>query len=68
MNGLLQSRKFWLSVFDVVISTATYLVGKYVAPELAKDVLWLIAAWQPVFVSLIAGIAMEDAAAKSAAG
>lgn len=66
MNGLLQSRKFWLMVFDVLVSSATYLVGKYVVPELAEDILWLIAAWQPVFVALITGIAVEDAAAKSA--
>ena len=66
MNGLLQSRKFWLMILDVVISTATYLVGKYVIPELAEDILWLIAAWQPVMVALITGIAVEDAASKSA--
>lgn len=66
MNGLLQSRKFWLAVFDVAISSATYFITKYASPEIGNDVLWLIGAWQPVIVMVIAGIAIEDAGAKSA--
>jgi hypothetical protein len=61
---ILKSRKFWLAVFDVLISTATYFVTQYVAPEIGKNILWLIGAWQPVIVSLIVGIAVEDAASK----
>lgn len=63
-----KSRKFWFAVVDVVVSTATYFVGKYVAPELSKDILFLIATWQPVVIALIASVAWEDAAAKSAGG
>ena len=62
---ILKSRKFWLMVFDVVISTAVYFVTNYVAPEVGNNILWLIGAWQPVIVSLIVGIAVEDAATKS---
>ena len=62
MSMLLQSRKFWLTVFDLVVSTATYFVTKYVAPEIGNDVIWLIGAWQPVIIMLIAGIAIEDSA------
>ena len=66
MSGLLKSRKFWLAIMDVIISTATYFVTKYVAPEIGNDILWLIGAWQPVIVMVIAGIAYEDAAQKAA--
>jgi hypothetical protein len=64
MASLLKSRKFWITVFDVVVSTATYMISRYMSPEVAEDILWLIAAWQPVIISLILGIAAEDAAEK----
>ena len=64
MASLLHSRKFWITVFDVVVSTATYMISRHLTPEIAEDILWLIAAWQPVIISLILGIAHEDAAEK----
>ena len=63
---IFKSRKFWLMVFDVVISTATFFVTNYISPELQKVILFLIGAWQPVVISVIIGIAVEDAAVKSA--
>lgn len=60
----MKSRKFWLTIFDVVISTAAYFIAKYVAPETGNDIMWLIGAWQPVVISLIIGIAVEDSAEK----
>ena len=67
MSSLIRSRKFWLMVLDIVISTITYFVTAYVAPEVAEQVIWVIGAWQPVIVALIVGIAVEDAAEKGAA-
>ena len=64
-GSLLQSRKFWLMMADVVVSVATYFVVKYVAPEIAKDVMFMIGVMQPVVIALIVGIAVEDAATKS---
>ena len=64
MSSLLKSRKFWLMILDVVISTITYFVTAYVAPENAEQIIWVIGAWQPVIVALIVGIAVEDAAVK----
>jgi hypothetical protein len=61
-----KSRKFWLAVADVVISTVTYFVSKYLGPPVSEDVLFLIGAWQPVIVVLIWGIAYEDAAVAKA--
>jgi drug/metabolite transporter (DMT)-like permease len=66
MHGLLQSRKFWLLILDTVISVATFAVGHYVAPQYSEAALFLIGALQPVFVAIIGGIALEDAAEKRA--
>ena len=63
-GALLRSRKFWLMVFDVLVSTAVYFVTKYVSPDLAENILWLIGSWQPVIIAVIVGIAVEDAAEK----
>lgn len=68
MNGLLKSRKFWLMVTDIIVSTATYFVAKYVSPELAENILWLIGSWQPVVIAVIIGITAEDVAVKSGGG
>lgn len=57
---LLKSRKFWLVMLDVLISTLTYFVTKYAAPTLAEDIHWLILSWQPVFALIIGAIAYED--------
>jgi uncharacterized membrane protein len=64
MESLLRSRKFWLMILDVVISTTTYFVTANVAPDIAEHIIWVIGAWQPVIVALIIGIAVEDAAEK----
>ena len=61
---LLKSRKFLIAVFDVVVSSAVYFVAKYAVPSVAEDVMFLIAAYQPVVLILIGGIAYEDGQAK----
>ena len=63
MKSLFASRKFWLMILDVIVSTATYFITKYVAPEIGNDIILLIGSWQPVVIALITGIAVEDAAA-----
>lgn len=65
-SRLLMSRKFWLLILDVVVSTATYFIAKYSSPEAAKDVLFVIGIWQPAFVMVIGAIAYEDKAAMQA--
>jgi len=65
MNRLLNSSKFWTAMVDVVISLGLYFIGKYV-PGAAEDVNTVIVALQPVFAMVIAGIFVEDAAAKRA--
>ena len=59
-----KSRKFWLMIADVSVSTATFFVTKFLAPEMQEIILFLIGVWQPVIISLIIGIAIEDGAEK----
>lgn len=61
---LFQSRKFWLMILDLVVSFTTYFVTKYVAPEMSKDILFVIGGLQPVVVVVIAAIAYEDGQSK----
>ena len=68
MASLWTSRKFRIALVDIVMSTATYFVTKYVAPEIGNDIFYLIGLWQPVIISLITGIAIEDAAMKRTLG
>lgn len=58
-KSLLHSRKFWLTMFDLVMGLATYFVTKYV-PAAAEDVKFVFLSIQPMFVVLIAAIAWED--------
>jgi len=66
VSGLLRSRKFLLLCLDTIISLILFFVGKYATPNLAEDVNFIIAAYQPVFVAIIVAISVEDAAAKRA--
>ena len=58
-----RSRKFLTMLADVVFSLITYFVGRFVAPDYAKDILVVIAALQPVIIAVIAMWGIEDAAA-----
>jgi hypothetical protein len=57
LNGLLQSRKFWLAVFGVVQA----IVLHYLA---VPQEIWM--SIEGLVMVLIAGIAIEDAAEKRA--
>lgn len=65
MQRLLKSAKFWTMIVDLVVSVATYFVGKY-AGATGPDMLYVIGLLQPVAIAVIAGIFVEDAAAKKA--
>jgi hypothetical protein len=64
--NIFKSRKFWIMICDVVLSTVTYFVAQYVSPQAGDNIRWLIGAWQPVIYAVINGIALEDAAAINA--
>jgi hypothetical protein len=63
--SLFKSRKFWLLVTDTVISMTLWFVNKN-NPQALEDVKFLIAAIQPVFITIIGAIAVEDAALSKA--
>jgi len=67
-SSILQSRKFWLMLVDVVVSLATYFIGKYLNPEIGNDVLFLIGSLQPVVLLVISSITLQNTAAIRAAG
>ena len=58
-----QSRKFWLTVADLVVSVSTYFVTKYVNPDLSRDILFLLVAMQPVVIILIASYTYQNTVA-----
>lgn len=59
-SSIFQSRKFWLMVADVTVSLATYFIGKYMNPAAAQDLLFLIGAVQPVVISVIVSITVQN--------
>ena len=63
LKALFKSRKFWLLVMDGVISLALLVIAKF-APNFQEMANQLIAILQPIFVAVIVGIFVEDAAAK----
>jgi len=63
LKALFKSRKFWLLVLDGVVSLALFVVGHF-APDFQDIAKELIAILQPIFVAVIVGIFVEDAASK----
>ncbi len=61
-SALLKSRKFWIMCLDLVVSFVLFFAGKYLAPAIFEDVKFVVAALQPVFLSVIVAIAYEDKA------
>jgi len=59
-----QSRKFRTMICDAGFSTIAIVLGWFFAPEKLDQILILIALWQPVIVSYVIGVAMEDSALK----
>ena len=59
---LFMSRKFWLLVLDMVISTIVLVLTQVLSPDQLDFALKLIAVYQPVFIFIITAIAVEDAA------
>lgn len=66
MERLLHSSKFWLLVFDVIVSLAVYFVTKYASPASAEDALYVIGLMQPICLYIIKAGKDEDLAAYQA--
>lgn len=65
MNGLLQSRKFWIALVAAVVDIALVLVAQF-APEWTEFAKALIAPISGLAAVLVGAIALEDAAQKRA--
>lgn len=63
---LFRSRKFLTLVLDTVISLIVFFVTKYAVPSFADDILYVIAAIQPIVLAVIVMWGVEDAAEKRA--
>ncbi len=63
-ESLMKSRKFWLMMFDLILSVTIYFVTKYAGPAYADDALFLISVMQAPILFVIMGIAVEDASQK----
>jgi hypothetical protein len=57
---LLQSRRFWLTILDTVISLITLIAGAYF-PENKELTIAIVAILQPVFIALIIALTVDDA-------
>lgn len=64
IKSLFNSRKFLLLLLDTILSGVVLFAGWYVAPEMLDRIIAVIALVQPLFVAVIVGIAVEDAAQK----
>jgi hypothetical protein len=67
-SSLAHSRKFWLLVLDAVVSTLTLVLALVLTPEQLDFALKLIAIYQPIFITIITAIAVEDAALNKSNG
>ena len=65
--NLFKSRKFWIMIFDVVVSLVVTIGGWYLAPAVLDRIISIIAILQPTILLLIAAIAYEDKAAMETA-
>jgi hypothetical protein len=63
MNGLLQSRKFWIAIVTTVVDITLVVIGQF-APEWKEFTLALIGPISGLAAVVIGGIALEDAGAK----
>ena len=59
-STLWSSRKFRIAVFDFALSAVVYFGSKYLAPGVFADVQWFLLGAQPILISLVLGIAIED--------
>lgn len=65
MGRLIHSSRFWTAVIDAIASTLAIVLAWWLEPDKVNQVLTLIAIWQPIFIAVIVGTWVEDAALKS---
>ena len=58
----LTSRRFWVLILDVIISTGTFIVSTYGTQSAQTIAAFVIATYQPVFIFLIQQYTKDDMA------
>jgi hypothetical protein len=64
---ILKSRKFWIMVVDGIATLTVYFVTRYTAPALAEDVIKVLAIVQPIVITVVASITLQNVEAMKAA-
>ena len=68
MPGLLQSRRFWLAVLDVIIAVTGYVTAHFIPdPNTVDLVKFLIVTLQPVILLVICAYTVENVQAANLA-
>jgi hypothetical protein len=57
---LWKSRKFWLLVLDVVVSSAAFFGGRFLDPQAQEIINWAIVTIQPVFIAVIGAYTYQN--------
>ena len=61
--ALFQSRRFWMVILDLVVGVAGYISANLVAdPKMVELIKFLVVAFQPVLITIIAAFTVEDVA------
>ena len=56
---LWKSRKFWLLILDIVLSSAAFFGARYLDPDAQEIVKFVVLVLQPVFTMLIGAYAYQ---------
>jgi hypothetical protein len=64
--SIFKSRKFWLMIFDLVVSLIITIGGWYLAPAIMDKIVTIIGILQAPIIFLIGAIAYEDGQAMKA--
>ena len=57
---LWKSRKFWLLILDIVLSSAAFFGARYLASDAQDIVKFAVLTLQPVFIMLIGAYAYQN--------
>ena len=57
---LWKSRKFWLLILDIVLSSAAFFGARYLDPDAQEIVKFAVLTLQPVFIMLIAAYTYQN--------
>jgi hypothetical protein len=57
---LWKSRKFWLLILDIVLSSAAFFGARYLDPDAQEIVKFAVLTLQPVFIMLIVAYTIQN--------